>query len=1098
MSFFTRMLKEDPYHDAQGRFTSAGNEGHAAPKPSKSLYPPKDQLDAMHNEATIAAIGLNVPVGKLNVFADTAHDAFLNSSGKQGFVDKFNQYLADHKGDGKITSDQHEAMLKAAPALYDKVTGAIDAVSTPVQSIAQPAITPTPTAAPAKDTSTLPNAVQYEAISHVLMTGIDDKNIVDKLAKIVATTMSSSAITGPFTFDTAMNLNLKEAKTNGELSSSGYDLAVSEVNWNKVYTDGQRTFALSQQANPEPAPPAPAQPKAPDYNLPQIAQDAALQAYSAVDQAGDYLMSADQKAIGQLVSGVYALGIPPEATAAKIKPLIAAYIKTNNLSAKEEKGLTGIDWSQFAYSTNKPTTPEPAAAPAVTPEFKKDVVAAANALGLTTFKGAEKQKAVGLIAAKALEGATTKQQFLDAIPAAAEQVAAKYHHNAITIAQYKGLEFDKMWNSATWGKAAPAAPPAAAPAPTNMNFTVRQLEQGQMAAEEHAYNAGGMNANKTAPIGKVAEQALIAASDFSSFKTAYEIGLNKLVDTGVINQGNKADAMVGAQKIYNKAAFTPAGGHTAPSPTPAPVSVPVAAPPIDATANSTAVYDHVLAAAGQVQLPANVAIKAAGWAERAYKTAKTPQEFVTNMAAALHDPTNKNWLTGAETTKLLSMDWKGAYKAGGTPVAAPAAPAPSSSVTNSAGGAAVYNKVFAAAANAGMSPDTKLAIAKIAENAYLAASSSTDFTNKVKAGLDRALDSKLMTASEHSLAVGSSWTSVFQHGLDASLAPTPAAKPAASPAVIVTQTPMAAYMETFADTIGLSKKVSQIVQDAAENAYAMASSKDGFETQLGQKLASLVVSGTLNGASSTAILGSAAKAYKFAETSKNYAASQAATPAAPPAPKKNYGPNVTSSATDIRGNCSTEGFKSYDGKHDELGALMHQRKLTGSEKSALKDYKGHGYDELNGQLRQNRVLSHDVTDKVIALGTATTAGVIPAGTLIYRGVNSYEKPFGSMAALQDAIKTGGGHLDHGFISCSTSKAFSDSWGGGGSKAVLFELKLTKDTPAVHVALGKGQSANDDGEYEVVLPRSTLWRVVGMRYDKTPNFGKKLIVTMEST
>lgn len=215
-----------------------------------------------------------------------------------------------------------------------------------------------------------------------------------------------------------------------------------------------------------------------------------------------------------------------------------------------------------------------------------------------------------------------------------------------------------------------------------------------------------------------------------------------------------------------------------------------------------------------------------------------------------------------------------------------------------------------------------------------------------------------------------------------------------------------------------------------------------------------------------------------------------------PTPAPSYKPPAPPSNGAI-GNTSTEGFKNYINQHDDLGKLMNQRPLLPGEKTALEHYKGSGYDALNGQLRSGKTLSSQVFKEVAALDTATHSGTIPAGTLIYRGISDYDKPFGGLSELQNVIKTGGGHLDNGFISCSSDKNFSDSWGGGGSKSVLFELKLNRDTPAVHVAIGKyGKANNNDVEYEVVLPRGQLWKVQGMRYEKTQSSNKKLIVTME--
>jgi hypothetical protein len=118
-------------------------------------------------------------------------------------------------------------------------------------------------------------------------------------------------------------------------------------------------------------------------------------------------------------------------------------------------------------------------------------------------------------------------------------------------------------------------------------------------------------------------------------------------------------------------------------------------------------------------------------------------------------------------------------------------------------------------------------------------------------------------------------------------------------------------------------------------------------------------------------------------------------------------------------------------------------------------------------------MSSEVAQKVMLLDGATRAGTIPAGTLLYLGVRDYND-LGWSDPLQ-AVKDQGSFCYHGFLSTTTSRAIAIVWSRGGSRAVLLELKITKNLPGVHLGQALGQP---DPEQEILLPRNTDWTLVG--------------------
>jgi hypothetical protein len=222
-----------------------------------------------------------------------------------------------------------------------------------------------------------------------------------------------------------------------------------------------------------------------------------------------------------------------------------------------------------------------------------------------------------------------------------------------------------------------------------------------------------------------------------------------------------------------------------------------------------------------------------------------------------------------------------------------------------------------------------------------------------------------------------------------------------------------------------------------------------------------------------------------------HAAAKAATTtsasAAAPVPEAKLGVGDTSK------DGSYPGFTRYDNNHKSLGAAMDQRDLTSAESNALSSYKGSGYSSINAQLREGKMLSGSVLAHAAALSSGTRAGTVPANTILYRGMPDYEEL--GLKDLENAVKTGKGWHDNGFLSVTTSRDVADHWSLGGNpagpKSVLFEMKITKPVPGVHIARTQGGS---DGEQEVVMPAQTFWKITGVRKGTGT---KKWVVTMET-
>jgi hypothetical protein len=178
-----------------------------------------------------------------------------------------------------------------------------------------------------------------------------------------------------------------------------------------------------------------------------------------------------------------------------------------------------------------------------------------------------------------------------------------------------------------------------------------------------------------------------------------------------------------------------------------------------------------------------------------------------------------------------------------------------------------------------------------------------------------------------------------------------------------------------------------------------------------------------------------------------------------------------------------------------FGKTMGQQPLGGAMLSALTKYKGEHYIEYNQQLRGKKAMTEGTAKILSALtqGIHSGGGKVPKNTVLYRGVKNYAD--GLPMHPKEAAQTNYVYSDPGFMSCSTNKDFASGWSGPGhnKNAIVYEIKIARETEGVHVGVGKGST--NDGEYEVVLQRSNLWKCVGYREEAIAG-GHQHVITVE--
>lgn len=165
-------------------------------------------------------------------------------------------------------------------------------------------------------------------------------------------------------------------------------------------------------------------------------------------------------------------------------------------------------------------------------------------------------------------------------------------------------------------------------------------------------------------------------------------------------------------------------------------------------------------------------------------------------------------------------------------------------------------------------------------------------------------------------------------------------------------------------------------------------------------------------------------------------------------------------------------------QYKSFGKSMKQKTLSSTEHSALGAYKDGSYGEINDALRKGKATHPSIWNKIEALDSATHAGTIPKGTVLYRGVPNGVDLL-HIGDPKQAVKDGHYLVDNGYASTSTSQQFSAGWGGSGQKKILFEMKVTKDTPAVHL-----ENAGQDAllsEREILMARGIKWKMTGYRW-----------------
>lgn len=153
--------------------------------------------------------------------------------------------------------------------------------------------------------------------------------------------------------------------------------------------------------------------------------------------------------------------------------------------------------------------------------------------------------------------------------------------------------------------------------------------------------------------------------------------------------------------------------------------------------------------------------------------------------------------------------------------------------------------------------------------------------------------------------------------------------------------------------------------------------------------------------------------------------------------------------------------------------------LTGEERSAIYDYTGSGYGELNSALRKGEGLStHENKMKNNLNSAIDKAPKPPPPELVWRGISS-----SNAISLFAGLKNGDQLTMKGFQSTSIQPSFAHSWGSG---KLLFEIKPKKG------AYVKLQSSHPS-EMEYLLPHNAKYTVRGISHVKMQGVSGKVRV-----
>jgi hypothetical protein len=156
-------------------------------------------------------------------------------------------------------------------------------------------------------------------------------------------------------------------------------------------------------------------------------------------------------------------------------------------------------------------------------------------------------------------------------------------------------------------------------------------------------------------------------------------------------------------------------------------------------------------------------------------------------------------------------------------------------------------------------------------------------------------------------------------------------------------------------------------------------------------------------------------------------------------------------------------------------------RLTPTEKAYLDSYSGDEFLKLNQKLRDG-----DASAPAVAkLDSAISKSTIAPGTKLYRGI--------SKDALKQLIKGDvieSGHIlsDPGFLSTSTDRNIASMNAIGG---VVMEIEVGEG----QAGLNMGEISRNQHEKEVVMPRNSKMKVLGLRAPKKP--GDPIIVRVST-
>jgi uncharacterized protein len=173
-----------------------------------------------------------------------------------------------------------------------------------------------------------------------------------------------------------------------------------------------------------------------------------------------------------------------------------------------------------------------------------------------------------------------------------------------------------------------------------------------------------------------------------------------------------------------------------------------------------------------------------------------------------------------------------------------------------------------------------------------------------------------------------------------------------------------------------------------------------------------------------------------------------------------------------------------DGKFGSGGGSSSKPKparLTPTEKAYLDSYSGDEFLKLNQKLRKG-----DTSAPAVAkLDSAIAKSTVAPGTKLYRGIS---KDALKAMIKGDMINSGQVLSDAGFLSTSTDRNIAGLNSIGG---VLMEIEVGEGQHG----LDMGQISRNQHEKEVVLPRDSKMKVLGLRAPKKP--GDPIIVRVST-